>query len=108
MEENYCTKIYSINEIKDIVVPIAKKYGLGKVLLFGSYARGEATQNSDIDLRINAGKAKGYFALGGFQYEVSEKLQKPVDVAITRTLRKSFREHIKKEEILFYDRYKRN
>jgi len=36
-------KIYSINEIIDIVSPVAKQYGVSRVFLFGSYARGEAT-----------------------------------------------------------------
>ncbi len=52
-------KIYSIKEIKDIVSPIAKKYGVERVYLFGSYARGEATDKSDLDLRIDKGGLKG-------------------------------------------------
>ena len=58
-------KIYSISEIKDIVSPIAKKYGVENVYLFGSYARGEATPDSDLDLRIDKGKLRGLIMLGG-------------------------------------------
>ena len=42
-------KIYTIEEIKNKSVPIAKKYGVKKLSLFGSYARGEADKNSDLD-----------------------------------------------------------
>ena len=45
----------TISEIRAAVVPLAGKYGLDKVFLFGSYARGEATAQSDIDIRINRG-----------------------------------------------------
>lgn len=43
--------IYSIEEIRKIVSEIAKQYGVERVTLFGSYARGEARGNSDINLR---------------------------------------------------------
>ena len=42
--------IYSIQEIQQRIAPIAKQYGLKAVFLFGSYARGEAREDSDIDL----------------------------------------------------------
>lgn len=45
-------KIYTIDEIKAIAVPIAKRYGISALYLFGSYARGEATSSSDLDFRI--------------------------------------------------------
>lgn len=37
---------YTINEIKNRTVPIAKAYGIGRMGLFGSYARGEAKDDS--------------------------------------------------------------
>lgn len=42
--------VYTIDEIKKNVVPIAKAHDVGRIYLFGSYARGEATPSSDIDL----------------------------------------------------------
>ena len=44
---------YTIDEISQRVMPVAKRYGLSAVYLFGSYARGEATSKSDIDLLID-------------------------------------------------------
>lgn len=46
-------KIYTIEEIKEKVISIATNYNLKSITLFGSYARGEATKDSDIDLIIN-------------------------------------------------------
>ena len=43
---------YTIDEIQDKIVPIAKAYGVERMSLFGSYARGEAKDDSDVDLYI--------------------------------------------------------
>ena len=48
-------RIYSIDEIKRIAAPIAAGFGVERVCLFGSYAKGEATSASDIDLIIDKG-----------------------------------------------------
>lgn len=92
----------SISEIKQAVMPLAKQYGLKRVYLFGSYARGAATEKSDVDLRVDAGKAKG-FALGGFQQNVQEALGVDVDLATTKSLSLKFREEIAAEELLLYE-----
>ena len=51
-----------IEDIKRSVTKLAKKYGAERVYLFGSYARGEATEQSDIDLRIDKGSIVGGIA----------------------------------------------
>jgi len=61
---------YTIEEIKIIAEPIARKYGLERVYLFGSYSRGDANENSDVDLRIDKGALKGMFALCGLYTEI--------------------------------------
>ena len=45
--------IYTLEEIRSRVTPIAKQYELKAVYLFGSYARGDADENSDIDLLVD-------------------------------------------------------
>ena len=95
-------KIYTIEELKAIIIPIAKKYGIQTVYLFGSMARGDGDENSDIDLRIEKGELKGLFALGGFHAEISEALQKDVDVVTTGSLDQEFLDEIKEDEVLLY------
>ncbi len=64
--------LYSTEDIKRIVAPIARAYGVGRLSLFGSYARGEATAKSDIDFRlIEKGRIAGYFELAGMFEEAS-------------------------------------
>ena len=51
-------KVYSLKEIKRIIKPILNKYGISDIYLFGSYARGEAKYNSDIDIYCDKGNIK--------------------------------------------------
>ena len=93
---------YTIEELKKIVAPIAEKYQIGKVFLFGSYARGDFKEDSDVDLRIETGNLKGLFALCGFYTEVEEMLERKVDVLTTGSLSESFLEKIRKDEVILY------
>ena len=56
-------KLYTLEEIREKVKPIAAAYGVERVYLFGSYARGEATAESDLDFRIDAGRTEDDAAL---------------------------------------------
>lgn len=96
-------KIYSIDEIKAIAVPIAKQYGIERLFLFGSYARGEASENSDIDFRVDKGKLKGLFALGGLYADLEDNFGKKLDLLTTGSLEQSFLDKISKEEVLIYE-----
>ena len=58
----------SIEEIKSYITPIVEKYPIEKVILYGSYARGDASDTSDIDLVVESGgkmRNSRIFTLGG-------------------------------------------
>ena len=57
--------VYTIDEIKAKIIPIAKQYNLSKVYLFGSYARGEADEKSDVDIAIELNDESSYFDVYG-------------------------------------------
>ena len=93
----------TIQNIHDAVIPLAEQYGLNRVFLFGSYARGDATEDSDVDLRIDRGSMRG-IEFGGLYEDMREALDKNVDIMTTRQLDDGFLSSIRKEEILLYDR----
>lgn len=95
--------IYSVAELKSIIAPIAAQHNVGRVYLFGSYARGEAGAESDIDLRVDKGPLKGLFALGALYSDLEDILEKKLDLLTTGSLEPSFLDRIAKEEILLYD-----
>ena len=58
----------SIEEIKSYIIPVVEKYPVEKVILFGSYARGDASDTSDVDLVVESGgkmRNSKIFTLGG-------------------------------------------
>ena len=72
--------IYTIDELRSILLPILDKYGMASASLFGSYARGQADADSDIDV-ILYGKP-GFRALDvfGVAEELHRRTGKAVDV----------------------------
>ena len=97
-------KIYTMDEIRDIAAPLAKKYGVNALYLFGSYARGSANAQSDIDLRVDREKMVDLSALGGLYSDLERQLDKPLDLLTTQMLSPEFLSSIRKEEILLYAR----
>ena len=79
---------YSIEELKKRIAPIARKYNLRAVYLFGSYARNEATDNSDIDILVDraGSKVKNAFDMGGLYNDLCESIGSEVDLVTTQTL----------------------
>lgn len=70
----------SIEKIKEIITPILGCYPVNKAILFGSYAKSEATNNSDIDIFIDTNnKLKGLDFIGLLENLV-EALGKDVDL----------------------------
>lgn len=99
--------IYTIDELKRIVAPIAKSHCLGRVYLFGSYARGDATTESDIDLCVDASALHGLFALGGLYADLEDALKKDLDLLTENSLShnkdKAFVENLRKDQVLLYE-----
>ena len=96
-------RIYNIEDIKRIVMPIAREYGVGKISLFGSYARGEAESHSDIDLLItDKGNLRGLFDLAGMCEDLKESFGIQVDLATENSLWPEIREYIRKDEVEIY------
>ncbi len=104
-------EVLSIEAIKILLIPIAKRYGISRIVLFGSYARNEANQNSDVDLIIEGGSYSGLFEYMDIIEQAESALGKKVDL-ITRTAieenntesGKRFMKQIKQDEVVVYDK----
>ena len=98
--------IYSIEEIQRIVAPIAAKYGVDRVFLFGSYARGEATSTSDMDFVIDKGRLRG-LQFAGMLCDLQDHFDKGVDLLTSSGFIESghtdFRKSIEKDMVLVYE-----
>ena len=103
---------YTIDEIKRRIQPVAEKYGLRAIYLFGSYARGEATPQSDIDLIIDtSGTAiRSLLQLAAVYNDLEEALGVGIDLVTQDSLEQQtdrvsqlhFREAIQRERKIIY------
>ncbi len=97
-----CDKVYTIDEIRAIAAPIAQQHGVAALYLFGSYARGDADARSDLDFRIEKGRVRDMFQLGGLLNDLEDGFQKSADVLTTQMLSPEFLRSIRDEEVLLY------
>lgn len=95
-------KIFTVNDIEALVKPIAKKYKVKAVYLFGSYARGEADENSDLDFLVFGGGNFKLTMIFSFAEELRAVLKKEVDVFEVNEINKDsdFYNRIMKERLL--------
>ena len=95
-------KVYSVGEIIEIASPIAKHYGVAALYLFGSYARGEATAESDIDFIMDGGEIRSLYRLSAFRLDLEEALGKKVDLLTFGHSDQVFIHKIRKDEVKIY------
>lgn len=72
--------VLTLDEIREKVRPICEAYKVKRLFLFGSYARGEATKESDVDFHIMLGEETTLLELGGLYVDLEDALQKEVDI----------------------------
>lgn len=95
---------YNLEQIIEKIVPIISQYdAVNKAFIFGSYARGDADEKSDIDIRIDASdlKAIDYCGLAGRLMMV---LDISMDLVESDRLSEEFLNTIRKQEVLIYER----
>jgi len=94
--------VRTISDIQPIIAELAKKYGAQRIYLFGSYARGDMKETSDLDLRIDKGRIKG-LELASLLLELEDTLGMSVDLIPTGSLDRDFLSAIKGDEVLLYE-----
>lgn len=86
-----------IEEHRADILEIARRHGLRDVRVFGSMARGDASETSDVDLLVSLPPDRTGLALGGLLMDVQDLLQRKVDVVTDRGLHPALRNRILKE-----------
>lgn len=82
---------------RDEILRIAAKHGARNVRVFGSAARGEADDASDIDILIDLEPGRSLLDLGGLWSELNDLLGRNVDVVTEKGLRERIRDRVLKE-----------
>ena len=99
-------KIYTIEEIKEILREVLKKFSVKKAILFGSYAKNTPTSKSDIDLVIDSEGTLLNIYFYGLLEDLVQKLQKNVDLFEISEIQKDSQiyKDIEKQGVVVYEK----
>ena len=84
---------------KEQIIKIAAMHGARNIRVFGSVARGEADEKSDIDFLVEMEPGRSLLDLGGLLMDLQEVLGRDVDVVTERGLNPRIRDHVLKEAV---------
>ena len=93
----------SIVEVKRRIIPILRRYGVVKAAIFGSFVRGEAKEDSDLDLLVEFKGEKSLIDLAGLKIELEETLGISVDVLTYDSLHPLLKDRILREQEVIYE-----
>ena len=89
----------ALNRHRAEVLRLAAKYGATDVRVFGSVARGEAGESSDIDFLVRMSPGRSVFDIGGLLMDLQDLLGRRVDVVTERGLRPRMRERVLRDAV---------
>ncbi len=89
----------AIHSRRDAILAIARRYGASDIRIFGSVARGDATETSDLDLIVRFEPDHSLFDHGGLLIDLQDLLGVKVDVISEGGMRERFRNHVMREAV---------
>ena len=88
-----------VNSKREEILRVAAGHGAREVRVFGSVARGEADEASDIDFLVEMEPGRSLLDLGGLQVELESLLGRPVDVVTVRGLKARIRNAVLRDAV---------
>ena len=92
-----------LNKLKKLVKPIAEKYNVDRVSLFGSRARGDNRPDSDYDFLVLCPNIKGFFAVGGLYADLEEAIGTKIDLLDEESPDQEFVNEIREDAVVLYE-----
>jgi len=89
-------------DINDKIVNYLRRFNPRRIGIFGSYARNEDTPQSDIDILVDFPEQVTLFDLGGMKVDLSEMLNRPIDIVTERGINSRIKDQIYRDlKIIF-------
>ena len=100
------SQVLTLDNIRELVSPVLSKHGVIRAMIFGSYARGDATSFSDVDIVIDSEGSLSGMAFFIASDEISKALPMPSDIYEKREIREgsALHDRIRKEGVILYER----
>ncbi len=92
-----------LRHLKEIVAPVAKRYGVERVSLFGSRARGEERPDSDYDFLVSCDNIRSLFTLGGLFADMKDAVGAEIDLVTEDSSDREFVDDIKQDAVVVYE-----
>ena len=89
----------SIEEIRERIAPILEKWGVRRASVFGSYARGEADDNSDVDILVELSEDMSLMDLVELKLEIEDAIGKRVDLVEFDAVKPSIRKSVMEDQV---------
>ncbi|MDY0151917.1 MAG: nucleotidyltransferase family protein [Candidatus Cloacimonas sp.] len=97
------TKDSRLKKVYKAIEPFIEEFGISQIRIFGSYARGEETPQSDIDIIVDIGKQIGIYQFIGLKQDIEATLNKNIDLFKPNTLEAFIKDQILAEAITIYE-----
>ncbi|MGH7582095.1 MAG: nucleotidyltransferase family protein [Gemmatimonadales bacterium] len=88
-----------LRDRREEILRLAARHGARNIRVFGSAARGEADQQSDVDFLVEMESGRSLLDLGGLQYDIERLLGRSVDVVTERGLKQRIRHRVLREAV---------
>ena len=103
-EKEQKPRVNSLEEVKRLAIPVLKEHGIRKAAVFGSFARGDFDDKSDVDFLIEPPGGKfSLLDLAGVKVDLEEVLGRKVDLILYRSIYEPIKDRILKEQIILYE-----
>ena len=88
-----------LQQTSKVILPLLRKYGVVRAGIFGSFARGESTKKSDIDMLVKFKGNKSLMDLISLEQELEQILHKKVDLLTYNSINRLLKDRISKDEV---------
>ncbi len=89
----------NIHQIREEILPVLHKYGINYASIVGSVARGESTDDSDLDIVVEISREISLLTFSRIKIELEETLNRKVDLIERSAIKPSLRKYLLKDEI---------
>ena len=89
----------TLDEIKEKILPVLQKYEVTKAGIFGSFARGEAGDDSDVDILVEIASRISLLDFVGLKLELEDILGRKVDLGEYSTIKPIIREQVLRDVV---------
>ncbi|MDI6710907.1 MAG: nucleotidyltransferase family protein [Bacillota bacterium] len=94
----------TIEDAKERMIPVLKRHDVRRAAVFGSLARGEAGEQSDVDLLVELAEGKTLFDLGALKLDLEDALGRRVDLLTYGGIHPLFEKRVLAEQVTIHER----